>query len=219
MEVQLHVSTNSGTSWELRAGSNRKRPPSCFDAPRDGDYWFSIRTVDAQGVIRPEGRVDPQLKVTVDTIAPRLELTAVRGAAGEIVARWQAVDPNLKMGSFKLEYQANSSELWERVAVESPPAAMRHTFSGETTWWPRASSGRLLVRAEVTDQSGNPAVSQAVVKPGPPAAPGETARSLVPEPSQTAASDPARPPLSATDPTRWPVDRSTLDPLPRDSAL
>ena len=59
-----------------------------------------------------------------------LSLAALSAQAGEIVARWQAVDPNIKLGSFKLEYQATSSGPWERVAVESPPSAMKHTLSG-----------------------------------------------------------------------------------------
>ena len=217
VEVQLHVSTNGGTTWDLSSKVKPDKGGFVFRSPRDGDYWYSIRTVDAQGTVRPEGPLEPLLKVTVDTIAPRLELTAVRGAAGEIVARWQAVDPHLKVGSFKLEYQANSSELWEKVAVESPPAAMRHTFTGETTWWPRTANGPLLVRAEISDDAGNPAVSQAVVKPGPPPAPGDVARSLVPGQSPAGASNLAQPGSNLNDPTRWPIDRSTADPLSRDS--
>jgi hypothetical protein len=207
VEVQLHVSTNAGSSWELAGRVKPEKGAFVFRSPRDGEYWYSLRTVDAQGTVRPEGALEPQLKVTVDTVAPRLELSATRGAAGEIVARWQAVDPHLKLGSFKLEYQANSSDPWERVVVESPPSAMRHTLTGETTWWPRTASGPILVRAEITDEAGNPAVSQAVVNPGIVAAPGEVARSLTPEASR---SD-----LRPMDATRWPADRSTNDPLGR----
>jgi hypothetical protein len=217
VEVQLHVSTDGGATWELSSKVKPDKGAFVFRSPRDGDYCYSIRTVDAQGTVRPEGRLEPQLKVTVDTIAPRLELTAVRGAAGEIVARWRAVDPHLKAGSFKLEYQANSSELWEKVAVEPPPAAMRHTFTGETTWWPRTANGPLLVRAEISDDAGNPAVAQAVVKPGPPAEPGDVAHSLVPENSPAGASNPAKPSTNVNDPARWPIESSTATPLPRSS--
>lgn len=207
VEVQLHVSTNGGSTWELASRVKPDKGAFVFRAPRDGEYWYSIRTVDAQGTVRPEGSPVPQLKVTVDTVAPRLELRAARGPAGEIVARWQAVDPHLKLGSFKLEYQASSSDPWERVAVESPPTAMRHTFSSEATWWPSAGSGPIVVRAEVTDQAGNPAVSQAVVKTTP-AGPGEVARSLVPE-------QPALGTDAPRDTTRWTADRLTNEPLGR----
>ena len=218
VEVQLHVSTDGGVTWELSSKVKPDKGGFVFRSPRDGDYWYSIRTVDAHGIVRPEGRLEPQLQVTVDTIAPRLELTAVRGAAGEIVASWQAVDPHLKVGSFKLEYQANSSELWERVAVEPPPAAMRHTFTGETTWWPRTANGSLLVRAEISDEAGNPAVVQAVVKPVAPAAPGDVAGSLVPDNSQAGASNSAPSSANINDPTRWPIDRSKSNPVARSSS-
>lgn len=208
VEVQLHVSSNSGASWEVAARVKPDKAAFVFRAPRDGEYWYSIRTVDGQGVTRPDGPLQPQLKVTVDTIAPRLDLTASRGPAGEIVARWQAVDPHLKLNSFKLEYQARPSDPWERVAVDAPSAAMKHTLSGETTWWPRASGGPLLVRAEITDEAGNPAVCQAVVKES--AAP-------------PTASGPANPGDRVSNGalgnnTRWNADRSTNDTLSRAQA-
>ncbi len=136
--------------------------------PHDGEYWYSIRTVDAQGGTHPDGPLEPQLKVTVDTVAPRLEVTAFRGDAGEVVARWHAVDPNLKPSSFKLEYQNSATSAWESVATEQPPEAMRHTLSGEATWWPKGNLDSIIVRAQVTDLSGNPAASQAAVKLGAP---------------------------------------------------
>jgi hypothetical protein len=174
-EVQLHVSTDQGATW---AAADRVKPDQgnfVYRAPHDGEYWYAIRTVDQRGTVRPEGQLQAQLKVVVDTVAPRLDLTAARGAAGELVARWQAVDPHLKTSSFKLEYQADASGPWERVAVESPPSAMRHTSSGEATWWPRTGGGSsITVKAEITDSAGNPAVSQAIVKfdATPPASPG-----------------------------------------------
>lgn len=229
VEVQLHVSTDDGAKWDIAARVPPEKGAFVFRAPRDGHYWYSIRTVDKQGVVRPDGPLSPQLKVNVDTVAPRLELSAVRGPAGEIIAHWQAVDPNLKQGSFKLEYQASSSDPWERVAAEPPPAAMRHTFSSQATWWPRTNSS-LLVRAEITDEAGNPAVSQAVVKAGDtvsaveasraPGTEGSVVSSLAgaSSTSNTPATNTASmnaPALNppATDSTRWAPDRSTSEPL------
>lgn len=219
VEAQLHVSTDQGANW---AASSRVKPDKgsfVFRAPHDGEYWFSIRTVDSQGISRPSGAMQPQLKVSVDTVAPRLDVSvAPHGPDGEIVARWQAIDPNLKPGSFKLEYQAASSGPWERVAVESPPSAMKHTLSGEATWWANGVVGPILVRAEIADLAGNPAVTQAVVKPGSgtgPLAPspsGMTANKLTTAPPDA---DGWRPNDStpANPSTRWPPDRNSFDPL------
>jgi hypothetical protein len=202
VEVQLHVSSNGGRSWELSAREKPDKSSFVFRAPHDGQYWFAIRTVDHQGAARPEV-LEPQLKVIVDTVAPRLDLTASRGAAGEIVAHWQAVDPNLRPGSFTLEFQSEPNGPWQRVAVDSPPSAMRYTLSGETTWWPKANSDVITVRAEITDSAGNPAASQTVVKASGSAETG-------PPSGTTAASsgDPAGA-------TRWPADRPSSEPLDR----
>ncbi len=163
VEVQLHVSTDQGITWSMADQVKPDKGQFIFRAPHDGEFWYAIRTVDAQGMARPQGQLQAQLKVIVDTVAPRLDLTARRGAAGEIVVHWQAVDPNLKPASFKLEYQAGPADPWESVAVETPPSAMRHTSTGDATWWPKAGSESINVRAVVTDAAGNPAVSQAVI--------------------------------------------------------
>lgn len=207
VEVQLHVSTNQAMTWELASRVKPAKGAFVFRAPHDGEYWYSIRTVDQQGITRPEGPLEPQLKVTVDTVSPLLDLSAFRGDAGEIVARWQAVDPHLKPGSFKLEYQINSAGPWERVAVEQPPDAMRHTLSGEATWWPKNAGDSIQVRAEVSDSSGNPAVSQAAVKLG--------AAAVNADRTRGATDDAARTERGPSDSIRWPTDRSTRDPLAR----
>lgn len=211
VEVQLHVSTDQGATWSPASSVRPERGSFVFRAPHDGEYWYSIRTVDAQGVVRPQGPPTPQLKVTVDTVAPRLDLSVARGPAGEIVARWQAVDPNLKPGSFKLEYQGTSTGPWERVAVESPPSAMRHTLAGEATWWPKTAAGPILVRAEITDASGNPAVTQAVVKVDGTAPTTDVAEQAATANGWRGNEQPTGP---AGD-TRWPPDRAMQDSLAR----
>ncbi len=215
VEVQLHVSTDQGAKWEPAGRVKPDKGGFVFRAPHDGEYWFSIRTLDAQGAARPEAPLEAQLQVTVDTIAPRLDLSAFRGDGGEIVARWQAVDPNLKPSSFKLEYQVNSSGTWQRVAVDAPSQAMRHTLSGEARFWPSEPGALLFVRAEITDTAGNPAVNQAIVKADPAAAQQTTS---APSAASSAASPPgmtgaAPNPSSAA--TRWPAERLTGEPLGR----
>ena len=140
VEVQLHVSSDQGATWNVADRVKPAKGNFVYRAPHDGEYWYAIRTVDGQGVTRPAGHLQAQLKVVVDTVAPRLDLTARRGAAGEIVVRWQAVDPYLKPTSLKLEYQS--------------------TAGGP-------DDGAVTVRADIPDASGNPAVSQAIVQDDP----------------------------------------------------
>ncbi len=216
VEAQLHVSTDLGANWVLSSRVKPDRGSFVFRAPHDGEYWFSIRTVDGQGISRPTGQMQPQLQVTVDTVAPRLDVSVIRGPDGEIVARWQAIDPNLKPGSFKLEYQATSSGPWERVAVESPPSAMKHTLSGEATWWANDTTGPVLVRAEISDRAGNPAVTQAVVKPSDAtrprlgAAPDVANQQITPADSEGWSPNESEAPVDQS--THWPPDRNSYDP-------
>src|SRR5262249_10328814 len=54
VEVQLHVSANAGRTWEVAGRVQPARGSFVFRAPYDGEYWFTIRTVDRQGATRPE---------------------------------------------------------------------------------------------------------------------------------------------------------------------
>jgi len=218
VEAILNVSTDQGATWSISSRVKPDKNSFVFRAPHDGEYWFNIRTVDAQGVTRPSGPIQAQLIVAVDTVAPRLDLSVIRGPAGEIVARWQAVDPNLKLSSFKLEYQVSSTGPWEKVAIDAPPTAMQHTHSGEATWWPSGASGPVLVRAEISDTSGNPAVTQAVAKAG--AATGTPTLARQPEPTpaaplagRTESDDGWRANTTPGGRTPWQPDRTAPDPL------
>jgi hypothetical protein len=89
------------------------------------------------------------------------------------------------------------------VAVDAAPSAMRHTTSGEAVWWPKSTGGTITVRAEITDSAGNPAMSQAIVKPAD--------NSLVSgTPSNPAPNSDASASAGAN---RWPADRSTNEPV------
>ncbi len=109
------------------------------------------------------------MRVIVDTLAPRLDLKAERGASGEVTAHWDVVDAALDPASFKLEYQFGGG-VWQSVAID-PDAqhVAKLTLVGETLLWP-AGSGRVSLRASVADRAGNPAVSQAQIEVSAPAA-------------------------------------------------
>ena len=132
------------------------------------------------------------MRVIVDTIPPRLDLSAMRGDAGEIKATWQAFDPLLNADSLKIEYQTAAGQ-WRPVAMDRPKSGGdRSNTSGTLTWWPTdAPESNVAVRAEISDRAGNVTVSQAKA----------TGNSVTP--SNTAPSTAARPK----------VDRSIPPPL------
>ncbi|MDZ4819971.1 MAG: hypothetical protein SGJ20_13455 [Planctomycetota bacterium] len=166
-EVRLFVSTDQGANWK-QEGSVAIKPQT--DTYRgsfnfrgtDGDYAFVIRTVDREGKMRSERLGRPELRVVVDTMAPRLDLQAVQAPTGEVTLSWQAVDPNLKLDSLKIEYQPEGGSSWRSIAIDPPTAnAQRSTLQNSTQWLPGERNASLVIRAEVSDQAGNTTTAQA----------------------------------------------------------
>jgi hypothetical protein len=66
VEVRLFVSRDHGANWELADRANPKALRFNFRAPSDGEYWFSLQTVDRQGRSHPAGETRAGLIVVVD---------------------------------------------------------------------------------------------------------------------------------------------------------
>ncbi len=116
--IQLFVSTDRGANWQYYATAEPAKGSFLFRADADGEYWFAIRTIDASGQVRRDGSDRPGLRVAVDTTPPQLQLSAQRGTAGQILARWQITDPNLRPESLKLEYRTDPNLPWQPIAID-----------------------------------------------------------------------------------------------------
>ena len=141
-KVRLFVSEDGGTRWHLDAEVLPSQQRFDFRSLHDGEYWFTIRSIDGQGRSYPDGAYEPQLRVVVDTLAPRLDLSATRGAGSEVTAHWDVVDTAVDPATFKLEYQI-AGGAWQTLAL-APDAqhVAKMTLVGETAWWPAAGGGR-----------------------------------------------------------------------------
>jgi hypothetical protein len=168
-EVELHVSSDKGVTWELAGKAKPSEQKILFRAPRDGEYWFMPRTKYASGRYLPHGPPTPEMKVVVDTTPPAIDLHAQHEEGGEVVIRWHAVDLNLKRDSFKLEYKpATVDGKWQKISVDPVEAASQEgDFSGDATvvLLIREQSAEIIVRAEVTDEAGNRTVKEERLPP------------------------------------------------------
>lgn len=90
IEVRLFGSRGDSSGapdqWQLL---DRKRPDIAvkefqFIANEDGEFWFATRTIDAQGRSHPNGTIEPQLKVFVDTTKPFVTFNAEADASGAL---------------------------------------------------------------------------------------------------------------------------------------
>ncbi len=169
VEVRLYVSTDFGATWQLYEAVEPSEQRFLFRGHGDGQYWFLVRTLNRAGELFPRGGDQPELRVVVDTTPPRLHLEAHRGAAGEIVVRWEVVELNPKPDSLTIQYRAGPGEPWHSVAINHREQTIAETVQeGRVTWWPQTDARRIEIRAQVTDLAGNPAVTHAQLAPSQP---------------------------------------------------
>lgn len=159
IEVQLHVSEDNGTSWQLYSRQHPSATNFHFRAPGDGEYWFAVRTVDRTGREFPGHPLALELSVIVDTVPPQLSLFAGVGTAGEVKTHWEASDERIDARSLVVEYRSGSGSEWRRVAVDSNNKN-QNVLSGQAHWWPRTNQQNLYLRAQIKDTAGNTAIVQ-----------------------------------------------------------
>jgi hypothetical protein len=202
-EVQLWVSEDTGYTWKTVSRTTPDRPAFTFRAARDAEYWFAVRTVDNKGQLYPgeDEKVDPSMKVVVDTTPPRLALEP-DGRRGSLAAvRWEVKDEHLDLKSLVLEYQVEGARDWRQLRISRPG------LLGEESW-DAGTAEPLKVRASVGDKAGNVAEVVITLSEGSAPMPGVASS----EPAEFPGSSPVSQISSGpTFPTR---DESPRGPLP-----
>ena len=157
--VSLSVSKDLGATWEPAGEVAPSAGSFTYRAGADGEYWFRLRAVDAKG--RTRGGEGPDVRVLVDAAGPKLAARVWKGADGEIVCRYAALDDSLRLESLSLEYRGKGDQGWKTVATqgilsrESPAHLV-----GEEIWWAGEQVDTLTVRIAIADSAGNRTVRQ-----------------------------------------------------------
>lgn len=218
VEVRLYVSSDLGKTWTQAGTADARKDSFVYRAPRDGAYWFSLRTVDQHGRLLPEGPHQPGLSVQVDTSVPQLEMSGVRGEAGEIHVQWKATDANLDPSSLQIGVRCEPGQQWQRLDIgRPPPTADSRSRSGQAAWLPPPACEAVLVRAEVRDRAGNPAVRQTRIVLSPDAS-ANRAATIGAAAGRSPAANPGIAGRNGADPRastvqRWPADHASDQPL------
>src|SRR5262245_40398033 len=147
--IQLYFSANEGVSWTQASSVAPEHNGFEFQAPRDGLYWFAVRTQDVDGHFFPlnlEG-VRPGLKVIVDTQPPGIQLQALPARDGEIGVQWVVRDENLDPASLRLDYHVPGSPDWQIVPGELPVQGQRY--------FTPATNGPIEIRLRARDRADN----------------------------------------------------------------
>ncbi|MBA4031145.1 MAG: hypothetical protein C0478_09695, partial [Planctomyces sp.] len=147
-ELRLYVSSDQGSTWNMAQTISPEIGKFEYQSPGDGEFWFSVKTLDGDNQLQPNGRVfEPGLMVIVDTREPRVDLSLQEISQGKVQLSWHLHDQNLDPSTLKLEYSQPGASGWQTVSV-APRA------TGQTTW-SVPQGGIVAVRGSVLDRAGN----------------------------------------------------------------
>jgi hypothetical protein len=107
-EIRLYSKDHPASPWVLYDKVGPAQKSFTFKAPNDGEYWFTMVTVDKQGRSYPSDlRNEPAgLSIVIDTQAPAVEMMNLgTGREGQLV-QIEVADPNLDNGRVRFSYQA-----------------------------------------------------------------------------------------------------------------
>jgi hypothetical protein len=150
-QLQLFFSLDQGKTWQPAAVVAPREAAFRFAAERDGYYWFTVQTTDAQGRLFPpalEGAA-PSLKVVVDTKPPDVSVNPLPPRGNEIGVAWVVRDENLDLAlpdALRLEYLPAGATSW--LAQNVNPVVSQH-------YWNPQSAGPIKVRLRARDRAGN----------------------------------------------------------------
>ena len=106
-EVQLYVKSGNG-DWVRQEAVSPTTPHFDYRVPADGEYWFSLVTVDKFGKATPSdvSAEAPALRVVVDTRAPAIEVQPGMGSDGGFLIRCNVADANADANTLKVVVKA-----------------------------------------------------------------------------------------------------------------
>ncbi len=162
-EVELTYSTDHGMNWYPYGRVQPDKKQFLFKSPADGEYWFIFKTYGQDGLVKETRRRGPMLRVLVDTIPPKLSLSAEQKSTGEIAIQWSVEDANLNRKSPQLQISytvpdQKSTYLsnWKPVAIDpSKTQSEGNTHQGELIIWPERDAVSFEIQGEIVDAAGN----------------------------------------------------------------
>jgi hypothetical protein len=127
-ELQLFAKTGNG-DWQCREIAPATQRSFTFKAPADGEYWFTLVTVDNKGMQMPTdlSRLPPGeiIKVVVDTQPPAFDLRPLKLSNGEVVLRCLVNDANPDPTGIKIVYQGGDEVMHTMEPKPGMPGVFR----------------------------------------------------------------------------------------------
>jgi len=156
-QVQLYVKVGNGP-WQRTDMQQPTQKEFRFKANADGEYWFTLVTVDTNGVPTPSDlnhlANDDIVKVVVDTQPPVFELEPVRLAGDELGVHCDITDANPDYSAVSITYRGPDHVIHMLEPVPGQPCFFRV---------PGADIFNQPLMASVTDLAKNKTVREVVL--------------------------------------------------------
>jgi hypothetical protein len=154
--VKLYLSQDRGQTWNEISDAKPEVQFFNYHAPSDGEYWFSMRTIDSAGRAWPDGPHQAELRVIVDTQNPTVtSFDAQLRADGAVTAVWQASDANIDSRQSQLQFRTPTDDTWRDVPSGSLRTPAACFLQGEASWQVPEGTPSVWVRLTVRDLAGN----------------------------------------------------------------
>jgi hypothetical protein len=124
--VVLFVKAGQGP-WQAEPPVSAQQQRFQYRVPQDGEYWFSVVTVDKLGRQTPPDvtRERPALMVVVDTQPPTVEVQTASLPGGQPCLRCLLKDPNPDYQSIKISYRTPEGAARPLDPVPGQPGLFR----------------------------------------------------------------------------------------------
>jgi hypothetical protein len=147
-EVQLVVKEGPNAPWTIQEKVPGTEKFFTYKAPKDGEYWFNVVTVDRQGRSVPADvkNEPPALVVVIDTANPIVNIIPLETNPQGQIVQCEAQDPNLEGAKVKFFFQSGDKN-W-RPLDPMPDSTDKFCIPTQAVF-----TG--MVRAQVNDLAGN----------------------------------------------------------------
>jgi hypothetical protein len=151
-EVQLYVKDQPTAAWQMRGKLDGTQKFFTFKAPADGEYAFTMVTVDKNGHAIPADvrNEPPGLIVMFDTQRPQIELTNLGTCPEGQLIEFVVHDPNLNQARTQLQFQCMDKQ-YRPLSENVPGRPNVYCVPGTANF-----TG--MIRASAEDLAGNIAV-------------------------------------------------------------
>jgi hypothetical protein len=153
-EVQLWMKRPTG-DWQRIDSAKPSQPQFQYRAPQDGEYWFTLVTVDNKGMPTPADlnrlAADTIVMVVVDTQPPSLDVQPMKMGNGDLALRCTVSDANPDYKTMRVSYRGSDQLVHLLDAYPGQPTMFR-VQSPEVFLGP--------VRVSLKDLAGNETVRE-----------------------------------------------------------